>query len=158
MTWSHNMLHWSVKWWKVWDGSVIQSVSYGGHYCLVRDTSSILSSYTSRPGSKTYNIYILSTHSPTSIYECNTLHVLCMYFLKESMYANFDDQMHKGRACGWLGWWGWVQLFFLFNKFPVSQLCQDAAILVQFSPAALHKCKSYAAGKRHRAFAQILSR
>ena len=82
-------------------------------------------------------------------------HIACivLYFLKESMYANFDDQVHEGRAWGWSG-----AANFLFNKFPVSQLCQDAAILVQFSPAALHKCKSYAAGKRHRAFAQILSR
>ena len=155
MTWSHNMLHWSVKWWKVWDGSVIQSVSYGGHYCLVRDTSSILSSYTSRPGSKTYNIYILSTHSPTSIYECNTLHVLCCTSSKKACTRILMIRcMREGRGGGG----GGGAANFLFNKFPVSQLCQDAAILVQFSPAALHKCKSYAAGKRHRAFAQILSR
>ena len=123
MTWSHNMLHWSVKWWKVWDGSVIQSVSYGGHYCLVRDTSSILSSYTSRPGSKTYNIYILSTHSPTSKYECNTLHVLCCTSSKKACTRILMIRcMREGRGGGR------VQLIFYLT----SSLCLNYVRMLPF--------------------------
>ena len=62
-------------------------------------------------------------------------HIACivLYFLKESMYANFDDQVHEGRAWGWLGWWGWwVQLIFFILKVPcvsiMSGCCHFGAI------------------------------
>ena len=52
-------------------------------------------------------------------------HIACivLYFLKESMYANFDDQVHEGRAWGW-----WVQLIFYLT----SSLCLNYVRMLPF--------------------------